>query len=59
MPKKGKNKKSPIVQEREYVAFLKKKLESKNYKNNVTSEEYKDTKEKYEKAKFKLRNLEL
>ena len=58
MAKKGKIKKSPVQQEREYVAFLRKKLDSKNYKANVPKEEYEKTKEKYEKAKFKLRNLE-
>lgn len=36
----SKNKKSTLQQETEYVAFLKKKLESKNYKANVPREEY-------------------
>ncbi len=58
MGKKGRIKKSPVQQEREYVEFLRKKLDSKNYKSNVSKEEYDKTKEKYEKAKFKLRNLE-
>lgn len=55
---KGKNKKSALQQETEYVSFLKKKLESKNYKANVSKEEYDKTKEKYEKAKLKLRFLQ-
>lgn len=48
---------SPVEQERQYVAFLKKRLESENYKANVSPEEYQKTKEKYEKAKFKLKTL--
>lgn len=47
-----------IQHEREYIAFLKKRLESKNYKKNSTPEEYAKTKEKYEKAKLKLKFLE-
>lgn len=54
---KNKNKKSTLQQEEEYVGFLKKRLDSKNYKNNVSVEEYEKTKEKYEKSKLKLRFL--
>lgn len=54
---KNKNKKSELQKEEEYVAFLKKRLESANYKSNVPKEEYDKTKEKYEKAKLKLRFL--
>jgi hypothetical protein len=54
---KNKNNKSDKQREEEYVAFLKKRLESKNYKENVSKEEYEKTKEKYEKAKLKLRFL--
>lgn len=54
---KNKNKKSTLQQEQEYVAFLKKRLESRNYKSNVSIEEYEKAKEKYEKAKLKLRFL--
>lgn len=57
MSEKNKNKKSTLQQETDYVAFLKKRLESNNYKSNVTKEEYEKTKEKYEKAKLKLRFL--
>lgn len=46
-----------IEHEQEYVNFLKKRLESKNYKANVSEEEYNKTKEKYEKAKLKLKFL--
>lgn len=52
---KNKNKKTPLQQEQDYVAFLKKRLESSNYKNSVSKEEYEKTKAKYEKAKLKLR----
>jgi hypothetical protein len=41
----------------DYIAFLQKRLESKNYKANVTPEEYQKTKEKYDKAKFRLKIL--
>ena len=58
MAKKKGTKKTHVQQTREYVAFLKKRLESKNYKNNSTKDEYEETKAKYEKEKFKLRNLE-
>jgi hypothetical protein len=47
-----------IEQEKKYMEILKKRLESKNYKNNVSPEEYAATKSKYDKVKFKLRTLE-
>lgn len=50
-------KKNPIKHEEEYVAFLKKRLDSENYKNNVSKEEYEKTKQKYEKAKFRLKMM--
>ena len=50
-----KNKKSQIDMDREYAAFLKKRLESSNYKNSVSKEEYEKTKAKYEKVKLKLK----
>lgn len=52
-----KQKQSPIEQEKQYVEFLKKRLESDNYKNSVSPEEYAATKAKYDKAKFKLKML--
>ena len=57
MPKK-KQKKPTLKQEQDYVVFLKKRIESKNYKRNVSAEEFEKTKAKYKKAKFKLRLLE-
>lgn len=52
-----KKKKDPIEETRQYVEFLKKRLESKNYKANVSQEEYQKTKEKYDKAKSRLKLL--
>ena len=52
-----KTKKSDIQREEEYVALLKKRLASENYRNNVTKEEYEKTQLKYKKAKLKLRML--
>lgn len=51
------NKKSKIEHEEQYVAFLKKRLDSENYKKNVSKEEYAETKAKYDKAKFRLKVL--
>lgn len=52
-----KKKKDPVKQEIDYVEFLRKRLQSANFKANVTAEEYEKTKAKYEKAKFKLKLL--
>ncbi len=46
-----------IEHETNYVAFLKKRLESENFKANATPEEIELTKKKYDKAKFKLKML--
>lgn len=46
-----------LSETRQYIEFLKKRLESKNYKNNVSKEEFDKTKEKYEKAKLRLKIL--
>ena len=51
-------KKNPIEHERDYVEFLKNRLNSENYKANVSEAEYEETKKKYDKAKFKLKMLE-
>lgn len=54
----GKSKTKDIIKETEqYLEFLKKRLESKNYKANVSDEEYQKTKEKYDKAKLRLKLL--
>lgn len=57
MAKQEKNKDKQIEREEEYIEFLKRRLESDNYKTNVSKEEYELTKKKYDKAKFKLRVL--
>ena len=46
-----------IRHEEEYIAFLRKRLDSNNFKNNVSEEEYEKTQAKHEKAKLKLRLL--
>ena len=56
MPKK-KNKKSQIEMDKEYALFLKKRLESKNYKEAVSKEEFEETKRKYDKVKLKIKLL--
>lgn len=43
--------------EEKYVEFLQKRLASKNFKENVSKEEYDKTKYKYDKAKLKLKML--
>ena len=48
-----------IAHEEEYIAFLKKRIDSDNFKSNVTDEEYAATKKKYEKAKEKLKMLRI
>lgn len=48
-----------LLKEEEYVAFLKKRLDSVNYKTNVSAEEYAKTKDKYDRAKFKLKTLKM
>lgn len=56
---KSKNKKKidPVDETENYIEFLKKKLNSENYKNNVSKEEYNKEKAKYDKAKLKLKFL--
>lgn len=40
-----------------YIAFLEKRLASKNFKNNVSEEEYEKTKAKLAKERLKLKLL--
>ena len=56
----GKKKLTPAQerkQTQDYIAFLEKALASKNYKARVSDEEYKKTKEKLDKARFRLKIL--
>jgi hypothetical protein len=46
-----------IRHEEEYVEFLRVRLASENYKKHATPEEYARTKEKFDKAKFRLKTL--
>jgi len=50
-----KTKAQEITHEEKYVAFLKKALDSENYKTSVSAEEYAKTKDKYDRAKFRLK----
>lgn len=57
MPKKALTKQEKIEHEEKYVEFLRVRLSSDNFKANVSEEEYKKTKEKYDRAKFRLKIL--
>jgi hypothetical protein len=57
MPKKILTKEDKVKQEEDYVAFLRKRLDSENFKNNSTKEEYEKTQRRYDKAKLKLKFL--
>jgi hypothetical protein len=46
-----------LKHEEEYVEFLRKRVQSDNYKNNVPEDEFKKTKAKYDKAKLKLKMM--
>jgi hypothetical protein len=46
-----------IKQEEDYITFLEKRLNSENYKKNVSKEEYLETQSKLKKAKLVLRML--
>lgn len=46
-----------LKQHQDYMEFLKKRLDSKNYKDAVSVEEFEKTKAKYDKAKLILKFL--
>lgn len=48
-------KQSERQQLEDYLAFLKKRLESKNYKARVPAEEYEETAQKYKNAKLRFK----
>lgn len=54
---KKRTKEELIEQEENYVSYLKKKLNSENYKKSVSKEEYEKEKMRYDKAKLKLKFL--
>lgn len=41
----------------QYIEFLEKRLDSENYKANVSAEEYEKTKEKLKKARLRIKLL--
>jgi len=51
------DKQKRIKQEQDYIAFLEKRLNSENYKKNVSKEEYNKTQEKLKKARLVLKIL--
>lgn len=53
-----KNKTPTLKQRKEYITFLEKCLNSKNYKNNVSREEFEKTKSKLDKEKLLVKLLE-
>jgi hypothetical protein len=55
--KKFKKTKDIIKETEDYLVFLKKRLDSKNYKAAVSQEEYDKTKQKYDNAKLRLKLL--
>jgi hypothetical protein len=52
-----KSKEKSIKHEREYIAFLEKRVNSENYKKNVSPEEFEETKEKLKQARLVLKIL--
>lgn len=54
---KSKKTKDIIKETEDYLVFLKKRLDSKNYKAAATKEEYEKTKQKYDNAKLRLKLL--
>lgn len=54
---KFKNKQEEINHEINYISFLKKQLDSNNYKKNISTEQYEKTEQKYKNSKFRLKIL--
>lgn len=46
-----------VEHEKKYVEFLKNRIQSKNFRANVSSAELEETQYKYKKAKLKLKFL--
>jgi hypothetical protein len=59
MTQKTQTKAEVVASKEQYVAFLRKRLDSENYKSAVTAEEYVLTQAKYDKAKFLLKMLKM
>ena len=52
------SKQQQILHEKKYLAFLEKRLASKNFRSNESVEEIQKTEDKLKKAKLKLRLLQ-
>lgn len=50
-------KEQQLEKDKEYLAFLKKRVESVNYRMSVSEQEYKKTVDKYNKEKLKQKLL--
>jgi len=57
--KKKKSKEEQIKQEEDYIVFLRKRINSLNYKATVSEEEYEEQKKKLDRAKLKLKFLKI
>ena len=55
MKKKKDNNMTAIERHRDFIVFLEKRVQSKNYKGNVSEEEYDKTVGKLKKARLKLK----
>ena len=55
MKKKIEDKNEVVEKHKDYVEFLRKRVQSKNYKENSSEEDFKKTLKKYDKAKLKLK----
>lgn len=55
MKKKQNNKQEEIQNHKDFVEFLRKRVQSGNFKNNVSKEEYDKAMKKYDRAKLKLK----
>ena len=53
----AKKQKVTLQQRQEYLLFLEKRLNSENYKQSVSAEEYEKTKAKYDKEKLLIKML--
>ena len=51
-------KQKKLQHEKDYVAFLEKRLRSPNYRKNASAAEFEETERKFKKAKLVLRVLE-
>ena len=56
-PEKTTHKSTTNRTRREIPRFLRTRLDSQNYKDNVSKEEYEKTKDKYDRANFRLKIL--